>query len=155
MTQQTLCCKSPWPNDTLLGFSIQRVNLDLLWSREPPIICSNLTKIKKLLDIPITLDIQGFELHRCCQGRTLYHEHRLELFLFHCNWQTFVMCMWKFIFGTTQFFFGTNDDFVPGRPFPYAFYFLVSLCETVSKWVLHLVMSNGQPALVLILWKSH
>ena len=47
----------------LLGY-IRRVNLDLLWSREPATIRSNVTQLNKLKRIPELMRMGDFELER-------------------------------------------------------------------------------------------
>ena len=47
----------------LMGY-IRRVNLDIMWSREPATIRGNLSQIRKLIKVPKELGMQGFNIPR-------------------------------------------------------------------------------------------
>lgn len=61
---QNRCALSESASDQKLLHYIRRVNLDIMWSREPATIRSNLTQIRKLRDIPPTLGLAMFHIPR-------------------------------------------------------------------------------------------
>ena len=51
-------------SDTTLLKFIRRVNLDIMWSREPTTVKANLTQLNKLKSIPGKIGLKGFDIPR-------------------------------------------------------------------------------------------